>query len=44
MINEVIIFVNVIIKSHYNNKYTPLNFKKENKIYLYFYYNYKILK
>ena len=43
-INKVIIFINIIIKTRYKNKYTLFNYEEDNEVYLYLYYNYKIFK
>lgn len=40
--NEVVTFANVIIKTHYDDKYTSFNFKKNDKIYLRLHHDYKI--
>ena len=44
IIDEIITFINVIIKTRYDNKYTLFNLKKNNEIYLYLYHKYKILE
>ena len=43
-INNVITFINVVIKIKYNVKHLIFTFKKENEIYFKLYYKYSILK